>query len=730
MPITSAALGTNPSAPGLTDGSITVYHVWHVPSNPGDVFYYSKDYGSSFQYGGTIPYKVYSGLGAGSYFCLMRINLGGTDEFSVPTEVILTDGTPEPPDPDSIVYKDFYKGDFCDKEGDDIFVTLKHKELAGDPDPDVTAIMFAGEQPVKISHKEPDNFYKQEPINGTECTVKIHAPKDGSFQLSDIYTTDEREWMLVISGKWNWSGFVIPDSCQEPFMPLPYDVEISATDGLGALKDQPFVTELIGTGLVGEVTVLKRALDQTGLKLNIVTAVNTIEASMDMSGTDTSPLKRSFINLQAFLKPDRTFISAHEVLRSIVEKWSCRLRQWDGEWQLVNTLEKSAGDIDGARFDPDANFIEAVTIGNEITCGSTSDYDIAPVNGTLSIAKAFKSSTGYYKYGYLSNELYNGNMDIWLTNPTGLPDGWTEEGAITAETGIRMVGSIATTDYYIIIHNETANGYILNNNPVQIRANAPVTVSFDFYAPSAYYIFGDRYIQVVLINDDGEYYDNNGWHATYVTYDVKYNATYMKGQFNLTFEIPARAADWQLTFGLRNMDSQTATRYELNVNNVRITSGINDAAIKPGIGLINKQIQEASQTYTKDDIVILHGDEPLDTQKTSNSVIDDGGAFVAPVSWSRAGYTEDKNILQIVTNSELVNHQRPYRILEAEFINAYKDDLNPNTLLTVDLITGSKFIFLSGDFYLKEGNHQLTFAEALTSAKTPDVEELKEDYGD
>lgn len=729
MAVVSAAYGTNPTSPGATDGSVTITHISHTPSDPGDVFFYSKDYGDTFQSGGFVPYKVYTGLGAGTYWCLMRIN----GEFSVPQEVILTDGSPEPPDPDTIVYKTVYHGEFCDKNGDDIFIDISRRMTEGDPDPDIVDIIFAGEQPVKISHKEPNNYYKQEPINGTECTIKINAPKDGSFQLSDIYTTDEREWKVVISGSWNWSGFIIPDSCQEPFMPLPYDVEISATDGLGALKDVPFKTELIGTGLLRETTILKRALDQTGLSLEIVTAVNTIEESMVMSGGNYSPLFYSYANLQAFLKPDRTFVTAHEVLRSVLERWSCRLRQWNGRWEIVNTLEKSAGDIEGTLFDSDAFFISAVTVGNEITCGSTSHYDIAPTQGTLSIAKAFLRSTAYYKYGYLSNELYNGNMDIWLSKPTGLPDGWTTTSGLTAETGTRFEGSIETTDYFIIIHNETtSNAYLYNTTPVQIRANSPTTVSFDFYAPTALQPIGaNRYIQVVLEDDNGDFYNNDGWQSVFVSYDVKYNAADMRNQFNCSFVIPPRDADWQLTFGIRNMDGPSSTRYELQVNNVRVTSAINDAAVKPGLGLINKQTQSSSQTYTKDDILLLHGDEPLDTQRTSRTVIDNGGAFVAPVSWSRAGYTEELNILQVVANSEIVNHQRPYRILEANFVNAYKDDLNPNTLLTVDLITGSKFIFLSGDFYLKEGNHQLKFAEALTDAlTTTDGSELKEDYGD
>lgn len=732
MSVTATAFGVNPSGPGLEDGYIVINLVGYSPQDPGDIFYYTINYGDTWEYGAHVNYKVYYDLGAGIYNCLMRIN----GEFSVPVQITLTDGTPPDPEPDSIVYNTIYAGDFCDKNGDDIFVDIKQRMQYDDPVPDVTPIMFGGEEPVLITHKEPDNYYKQEPINGSECTIKIHAPKDGSFQLSNIYTTDEREWMVVISGSWNWSGFIIPDSCQEPFMPLPYDVEITATDGLGALKDVPFEAIIEGTGINREVNILTNALSQTGLSLKLLTAVNTSEENMDLTGTNKSPLYNSSINITAFRNEDRTWQSSHEVIRSIVERWSCRLRQWNGVWELVNTLEKSEGDVVAMLFNEDGSFNSGTTVGNEITCGSTSDYDVAPTDGTVSIAKAFLASTAYYKYGYLSNELYNGNMDIWLSKPTGLPDGWAVTGGVTAETGTRYEGSIETTDYFIKIHNETATeAYLYNTNTVQIRANSPTTVSFDFYAPTAYQSLPSlpRYIQVVLIDDDGKYYNNDGWQSVYVSYDVKYYSHQMKNQFNCTFELPARDTDWQVQFGIRNMDGESTTRYELQVNNVRVTTAINDAAVKPGIGLINKQVQIAKQTYTKDQILLLHGDEPLDTQRTSQIAVNDaGGGLFGSSSWSRAGYPgENEGLLHIVANSELVNHSRPYRILEANFVNAYKVHLNPNTLLTVDLITGSTFIFLSGKFRLKEGNHQLVFAEALTEAVViPDdaSEEQKEVY--
>jgi len=717
----------NPSGIGLTDGSITIViqSVDPVPPDLDTTFrYFTINNGTDFQLNGYLNSRTYTGLGAGEYVTYARMQPSGdfVPSYSIPQTITLLDGS-EPVDPDALIYKDFYHGEICDKNGDTINIDIKRKLRAGDPDPDITDIIFSGEEPVTVNYKD-DGDYKQAPIIGTECILKIKAVN--GFELSSLYTESETEWQVAISGAFNWTGFVIPDSCSEPYASQPYDVEIQATDRTGTLKDVLFqrddFTNIIETYTDQEF--LRLALLKTGLNLKMVTAVNTREESMSTFGDNDSPLIRVYINGNGFIDAEGVPVSTYEVIRSIVDRWSCRLFQWDGVWYVVNVLEQAFGTIPATLFNEDGSYNSSIVIGNAVT-GGGDDRNVHPV-GTVSIAKGMKSSLVRYKYGYFSNEFYNGNFDIWTTNPTGLPDSWTAVG-VTASTGTRQVDGVDTTDHYLIISDDSDTGYVQNDTTAQVRATDKATISFTWYAPTAWtpLVSGtDAYIQVILHDTTNDrYFTGNGWGSATVfgTFDVKYSRRDMREtQFTTTIEIASQDTDYQLSFAIRNLDNRGsgADRFELNVNDVSINTGTANAVIKPGIGVEHKQTSYRNINYTRDALIILHNDEPLDTQRTSGIVIDTDLGAGAGSSWYRSVYVGedllDFSLLHIIASSQLINHQRPYRIFEGRFMNAYMENLSPLTLLTIDRIDDMSFTFLSGTFRIKEGHHDLKFAETLT----------------
>jgi hypothetical protein len=730
---------TNPSGPGISDGTITmiITSVDPVPPDLATTFrFFTINNGTSFQVNGYLNSRTYTSLPAGEYTCYVRMQPSGdfVPSFSIPQTVTLVDGS-EPVDPEALVYKDFYHGEFCDKNGDTINVDIKKLLVAGDPDPDVSSIMFSGEEPVTINYKE-DGEYKQNQVIGTECILKIKAV-DG-FELASLYTESETEWQVAISGAFNWVGFIIPDSCSEPYAFQPYDVEIQATDRTGTLKDVEFRRD-DGTNFIetySDQEFLRLALLKTGLNLKMVTAVNTREESMSTFGSNQSPLIRVFINGNGFIDDEGVPVSCYEVIRSIVDRWSCRLFQWDGMWHLVNVLEQGFGTIEGTIFNEDGSYNSDITVGNVITAGGA-DREIQPI-GTSSIAKGMKSSLVRYLYGYTTNGFYNGNFDIWTTNPSGLPDSWTAVG-VTASTGTRFTPEgVETTDHYLIISDDSDTGYVINDTDAQIRAGDKATIRFDWYAPTAWNpaLAGDAYIQVIIQDvTNNKYLTGNGWESSFGTFDVKYKRSDLRDtQFTTSIDVASQDSDYLLSFAIRNLDNRgtgPADRFQLQVNNVSIDTGIANAVIKPGIGIEHKQTSYRKINYTRDAIEIIHNDEALDTQRTSGIIIDTDLGAGAGSSWYRPVYAGEEllnfSLLHIIASSQLINHQRPYRVFEGVFVNAYKENLSPLSLLTIDLIDGN-FIFLSGTFKLKEGDHDLKFAEALTEYTAIMSVEQKEIY--
>lgn len=615
-----------------------------------------------------------------------------------------------------------YEGDFCNKSGEDIFIKLKKRMDDADPVPDPIRIIFAGEneEPLVIEYSDKGDI-KSIPIYGSGCSLNIIA--EGDFELSSLYTNDEREWRIEISGAWNHSSWLIPDSCSEPYASKPYPVSVKGTDAIGTLESVPFLQE-DGTkykGFIKDIDVLRFALEKTDLDLGFSIAINTFEDSMN---TLICPLAQAYINVDAFIDTDGNAFSCLEVIRSIAERWFAQLHQFNGRWQLVNILEKSKGIVNCWNFSSAGVTEVSTTLGNEINAGGITE-DLQPV-GDVAFAKALASSAAYYRYGYPANQLLNGNMDAWTSAPSGLPDGWSLVGGATGHTETRFADGQPTTDHYIVIDSSGSAGYLYNSNGVLVRASETATVNFDILVPTApggaSLIF--LYLGVIISDGTNFFTAENGWQSTFGFYVIRYRSGDFGGQVTVNFKVNARDADYNLFFGVQSLQEAGSADYPTSVNNVQITPSVTADQTKPPVGLYNRQKTLTKQTYTKDPILLLHSDEP-NSKRTSQISIGFPPPVVPSDKWARAAITESESLSHIVANSELITHSQPYNILEANFIGFGQIDVN--TLLSVTFLPG-KYIFLSGRFDLKKDERKLRFAQVLTE-QIPFTEEVKEDYG-
>lgn len=624
------------------------------------------------------------------------------------------------------LYNTVYRGNFCDdKSGGNVAITFSRRMDSESPIPIPRRIIFAGRNnsPVKVEYKDNGEF-KLVAINGSSCQVNIKAI--GDFELSSLYTADEKEWRVDITDSFTWSGFLIPDSCNEPYASKPYDVSVRATDGLGTLKDLPFLQsdDTKYKGYMSDKELISEILLKTGLRLPIAIGVNTFESIMD---PDICPLSQTYINLAAFYNDDNNPLNCEEVLNSVLARWSVRLHQFNGKWQVINILEKSFGNIDTWEFDSDGNTQPRTVVGNDITAGGF-NRALQPTSANCSFAKALAQSLVYYKYGYTSNELVNGDFNDAM--PPALPNDWTPTTTFTGRTYFRTdkKTGFLTTDVVLVISNTGAGDYLINDIPVQIRALEKVNVSFDLAAiDAADFPPGKRRVQILVKDDLGKYFTNDGWTTTSEFYEVVIDYKDFKNQINITFEVDPQATDYQFEIGLKNVYSYSLSgQYETQINNVKIQPQVSAGLKNPALGVIKKLTLKAPQTFKGDQILLLHGDE-YNNQRTSQISVGSATVITPPVSWSRNNFpSENKSLLHIVADSKLRTHAKPYRIFEAEFVGPGYIDIN--TLLTIDLLEGT-YIFLSGRFDLKLGIHQLRFAQVLNDAYEYIEEPDAEDYG-
>jgi hypothetical protein len=629
------------------------------------------------------------------------------------------------------VYNLFYQGDFCNVAGDDVFVKFYRKMDSGSPVPTPIDIVFGTNEPVRVDFKE-DGERKLQPIYGSAATIIIKAI--GDFELKEMYSEDERTWKCIISGAFNWQGWVQPDGCYEPYGSKPYDVTVRCTDALGTLKTVPFLKDdnTKYTGYETDRQVLFNVLAKTGLSLPIGHAVNTFESTMT---TTFDPLAQTFANTLGYLDVDGIPISCYDVLKAIMERWSCVLRQVDGMWQMVNVLEKSRGDVNMWVYNADNTLGTTVDIGNEITAGGDNRI-FSPSDHNIGLAKGYKASLAYYKYGYPSNELVNSDFND--ATPPALPNHWVTSGVVTASSAsvIDPVTGLATTNKYLIITNSpNDDSFVISDTPVLVRAgdqlNVTILTRCDDITGVLYGENRKIYIDTVLQTEDGWYFtEDSGWQTRPDTYRIiKRARDVVNTDLTLQFAIAPRNIDYTLIIGLRAWEDD-GDSLETKFDNVELSPTNPVEITKPPVGVYHRQTQGAALTFRPDPILLLHSD---DANPVRNSRLSIGTAFpvTPPVSWNRGGIPgENQSLLFIVANSELRMHKRTYQIFEAQFTRNDPDDttrLDPNTIVNIDLLNG-KFLMLSGTFNLKSMNHVLRLAEIITDDANY-YNEIREDYG-
>lgn len=110
-------------------------------------------------------------------------------------------------------------------------------------------------------------------VRGTSLELTAECQVDREFTA--LYTSSAREFkvQLYVGSAVIWSGFVSPELYSEPDIAPPYDVKITATDGLGELKLSPFEAQ----GKCSILDLLSYLLSFTGIDRDIM-AVSSLAA--------------------------------------------------------------------------------------------------------------------------------------------------------------------------------------------------------------------------------------------------------------------------------------------------------------------------------------------------------------------------------------------------------------------------------------------------------------------
>lgn len=191
------------------------------------------------------------------------------------------------------------------------------------------------------------NEERYEPtLISAKAVFKLRARNFGVGTLSaeSMYANAYDEWKVIakIDDLVCFTGFVVMENEPYQLRNKPYNVVVTATDGLGLLKYIP-LTKLDGTNFNGRNTMMQyiaAALSKTNLNLNIRAYVNIFNTAHQNRYVQGAPdmLTQTKIHHRTFLNDAGDFVDCYTALEILLGKW-CNLFQYEGEW-LINEISE------------------------------------------------------------------------------------------------------------------------------------------------------------------------------------------------------------------------------------------------------------------------------------------------------------------------------------------------------------------------------------------------------
>lgn len=249
-----------------------------------------------------------------------------------------------------------------------------------------------------------------ETIRGSGLNLSLEAKSGLTFDefiLEDEFTYKTE---LLKSNQIIFNGYIKPDGVQQSYVADEWLVNITSTDGLGALKDLSFVQTngLPFKDKLSMYEVIKGCLDRTRLSMTINTSVDIFY--LDYDGENT--LKDTYINSERFIKDsnDNVIMDCNEVLNSILNLFSAVVTQQDGQWWVYRPNDIGNGYVTFINNDTDETFAKNINIelGSQIDnyyphhCGGNQQIEV------LGAISAYRLN---YQYGFLDGFITNKNLE-------------------------------------------------------------------------------------------------------------------------------------------------------------------------------------------------------------------------------------------------------------------------------------------------------------------------------
>ena len=566
-------------------------------------------------------------------------------------------------------------------------------------------------------------------IIGSRCVIQVRAKHDSADALNNetFYANAYDEWKVLayVDSIPVFAGFITMDV--EPYVlkDKPYNIVITATDGLGLLKNVP-LTDVSGVDFVGRNTLLEYicgALKKTNIDLNVRVCLNWYNAGQDDRYDVGSPdmLTQTTLHHRSLLEDVNGFYDCYTALERLLGKWGV-LFQWKGRWVISNRAElMGSGGPDQYYTEYDSNGTSPVAVFDLTGVQHVDkDLNIAPVNldQLVSYQAPVKSVKTVYNYEIPENLVNNERLQTlgsflsplsgsgysawnlvgwshWTGQPqTGLG---TSEAASSQTAYIKKEFDVYNTEtdrYYVVPIDVTApatqlQNYIRNDNDdFWVDAGDKISPSITFRTLSDESTT-DLYLAAIIILKDGFSGSSSGhWYSLDNSGSWTNTPNSVFGQYNIT----ADTTEWTTVSIAETTIPASGTMYLLLGRGNMVVAG-NQAHFK--------DIQFNYVPYVKGSRLAVKGDYWLTSQNTNiKDVIEDevfisdapkrilkgalwneAGTALTNPDWYKLNETENRHFKELINlgryRQQYVRQRRVEGTFKGTMMQPSSDPTNP-----------------------------------------------------
>lgn len=272
-----------------------------------------------------------------------------------------------------------------------------------------------GKAPV-IRMQDSDN------IRATSCDLVLECQEEGEYV--DLYTTNPFQYRVEVymmdgnNAAWHvWNGYVATEIYSEPDIAPPYDVRVTATDGIGILKEYDF--EPVGAKSIRShiCALLNRAGDDAPM-FYYATMLSKYQ------DTETAFMDKAFIDLDYMAGK-----TCYDVLKELLASLRSVLLYRGTHWLIVREVDVQ---------------ISSAGMLTAVQCITENPY-YSPSSTTVKMGKSVGQMgvADMWPVGYLTRRVVPAKKSVTVTAPWHFQSGFVS----VYDNGWSMSGDYTSFDY-------------------------------------------------------------------------------------------------------------------------------------------------------------------------------------------------------------------------------------------------------------------------------------------